>query len=537
MFSFLHRKRLVSKGLACERRRLCPQDEGWRAFLDESAWVRWLVLTAWGGALAALCFVGDLPAAWESQTLLLTAVLFAAATLLLRLQYPGVWRRNSRLSLMALAVLVNLGMTKGLLLNATPAEAGPAGYYLHLIPTAFAPMLVGVLLGAGPGVFAAVFASLFASALVRDGGALLVTSLLTGVLAVLFSRDLRKRSQLLRAGGYAGLAGLVTTLVFAPGRGVEWHAMLPQAAMAAGVGIATALVVSALLPVLENVFKITTGISWLEMADLNHPLLKRLTMEAPGTYHHSLVVANLVEAAAQAIGADALQCRVSAYFHDIGKIEKPEYFTENQAFGRNPHDDLAPTMSALIVMSHVKEGAHLALEHHLNPAIVDAIREHHGTTRVSYFHARALQQERDARAGVRLMHLREEDVPRVSEETFRYAGPKPQSRETALLMLADACEGASRSLDRPSPQDVEELVRDIVKDRIEDGQFDECPITMQELQLAADRLAATLKTMMHSRIAYPKDDDDDEEEKRPRDRAGQPPAPAPDSPHKAPRAA
>jgi putative nucleotidyltransferase with HDIG domain len=251
-------------------------------------------------------------------------------------------------------------------------------------------------------------------------------------------------------------------------------------------------------------FQITTDISWLEASDLNHPLLRRMTIEAPGTYHHSLVVANLAEAAAEGIGANATLCRVCAYFHDIGKLVKPEYFTENMNFERNPHDDLAPTMSALIILAHVKEGVDLALKHKLNKQIVDIIQEHHGTSFVYYFYQRAIQQQEDARAGGKIMNIREEDIPEVREESFRYSGPKPQTKESAIVSLADMVESASRSLEKPTPQKIEQLVEELIEERIADRQLDDCDLTLGELKIIAERFRFTLMTMLHSRIAYPK---------------------------------
>jgi putative nucleotidyltransferase with HDIG domain len=231
-----------------------------------------------------------------------------------------------------------------------------------------------------------------------------------------------------------------------------------------------------------------------------------MTIEAPGTYHHSLVVANLAEAAAEAIGANATLCRVCSYFHDVGKLVKPEYFTENMNFERNPHDDLAPTMSALIIVAHVKEGVDLALKHRLNRQIIDIIQEHHGTSLVYYFYKRALQQQEDARTGGKIMNLREEDVPEVSEETFRYSGPKPQTKESAIISLADMIESASRSLEKPTPQKIEQLVNELISQRIADGQLVECDLTLADLNLIAERFRFTLMTMLHTRIAYPKQD-------------------------------
>jgi putative nucleotidyltransferase with HDIG domain len=277
-----------------------------------------------------------------------------------------------------------------------------------------------------------------------------------------------------------------------------------QSAYAIGNGILTAMVVGGALPILEQLFQVTTDISWLEASDLNHPLLRRMTIEAPGTYHHSLVVANLAEAAAESIGANATLCRVCAYFHDVGKLMKPEYFTENMNFERNPHDDLAPTMSALIIIAHVKEGVDLSLKHKLNHRIIDIIQEHHGTSLVYYFYQRALQHQEDARAGGKIMNMREEDIPEVREESFRYPGPKPQTKESAIVSLADIVESASRSLSKPTPQKIEQLVNELIEERIADGQLDECDLTLGDLRIIAERFRFTLMTMLHSRIAYPR---------------------------------
>jgi hypothetical protein len=316
---------------------------------------------------------------------------------------------------------------------------------------------------------------------------------------------------LIRAGVFVGIAtwilamtfGLIGPIYWEMLGDTDWKLVGWQSLAAVGSGIITAMLVGGALPVLESTFGITTAISWLELADLNHPLLKRMTIEAPGTYHHSLVVANLAEAAAERIGANATMCRVCSYFHDIGKLVKPEYFTENMSYERNPHDDLAPTMSALIIIAHVKEGVDLALKHSLNQETVDIIQQHHGTSLVQYFYRRALQQQEDAREGGKIMNIREEDIPEVREESFRYGGPKPQTKEAAIINLADSIESASRSLEKPNPQKIEQLIKDIVEKRILDRQLDECDLTMRELQEVADSFRFTMRSMMHSRVAYP----------------------------------
>ena len=206
--------------------------------------------------------------------------------------------------------------------------------------------------------------------------------------------------------------------------------------------------------------------------------------------------------------------RVGAYFHDIGKLVKPEYFTENARYGRSPHDDLAPTMSALIIIAHVKEGVDLALKHGLNQQIIDVIQQHHGTSLVYYFYKRALQQQEDARQGGKIMNIREEDIPEVREESFRYSGPKPQTRECAIISLADGVESASRSLERVTPQKIDQLVEDIIQKRLIDGQLAECDLTMRELGVVAESLKHSMHSMMHSRVAYPSDRSTGEKEKR-----------------------
>jgi putative nucleotidyltransferase with HDIG domain len=231
-------------------------------------------------------------------------------------------------------------------------------------------------------------------------------------------------------------------------------------------------------------------------------LLRRMTIEAPGTYHHSLMVANLAEAAAEAIGADALRTRVCAYFHDIGKLKNPEYFIENQPPDGNPHDSMTPSMSALVIISHVKDGVDLALRHKLNREIIDVIEQHHGTSLAWFFYQRALDQRAKVRALADEDKAHETDVPEVEESTFRYPGPKPQTCETAIISLADAIESASRSMEKPTPAKIEQLVEEVIKARILEGQLDECELTLAELDEVKRSFATTLRSMLHKRVAY-----------------------------------
>jgi cyclic-di-AMP phosphodiesterase PgpH len=270
------------------------------------------------------------------------------------------------------------------------------------------------------------------------------------------------------------------------------------------------MTVSGLLPVLESIFRVTTDISWLELSDLNHKLMKRLQLEAPGTFHHSLVVASLAEAAAESIGANAPMCRVCAYFHDIGKLKKPHYFIENQG-DENPHDSITPTMSALVIIAHVKDGVDLAVKHKLNPLIIDVIKEHHGDSLVYYFYHKANELKREGEGKVEKGLEKPEDIAAVNEKNFRYPGPIPSSKESGIISLADAIESASRTLRKPSPAKIKALVDEIVMKRISEGQLNNCSLTLRELMKIRESFATTLRSMLHSRIDYPKEKEKEKE--------------------------
>ena len=317
---------------------------------------------------------------------------------------------------------------------------------------------------------------------------------------------MRKRADLLKAGLTVGALNFFCAVMLGLVMHRNWELLGREGLSGIGAAFATVMLVSFILPLVEGAFQITTTISWIELADLNHPLLQQMTIEAPGTYHHSLIVANIAEAGAKAIGIDPTACRVIAYFHDIGKIIKPEYFTENIPPGADPHENLSPSMSSLIIIAHVKEGIDLALKYRLKKPVLDAIQQHHGDSVVGYFHQRALQQQQDAREGGKIMNMREEDVPEVSENSFRYPGPRPQTKEIAIVSLADSVEAASRSLEKPTPQRIDDMVDQIVSHKIADHQLDECNLTMNEIRAVADAMATTVKNMLHTRISYAKKD-------------------------------
>jgi putative nucleotidyltransferase with HDIG domain len=512
MFDFLRRRRLLKRGLASKKqRRRRTRNELLRS-LECARFVKVIILGAFVAGLAFLIFSGQQPE--PTKSFVIALLFFATAVAALWINHPVTFSQNSRVFLVLGTIFVQLAAIKLVLMlcgeHAFRFLTPEMGWLLA--PYAFAPLVLSVLLGRNHGLYAAFFVSFWSSVLfVKIDAPLLIISLISGFTAVYLTLQVRRRGKLIRAGLGVGVAiwlasmcfGLITINLFPPTDN-DWGMIGIQSAMALGNGMVTAMLVGGALPLLEHLFQITTDISWVELSDLNHPCLRRMTIEAPGTYHHSLVVANLAEAAAEAIGANATMCRVCAYFHDVGKLAKPEYFTENMSFERNPHDDLAPSMSALIIISHVKEGVDLALKNSLNQRIIDIIQEHHGTSLVYYFYQRALQQQEDARAGGKIMNIREEDIPEVQEESFRYPGPKPQTKESAIVSLADIVESASRSLEKPTPQKVEQLVNELIEERIADGQLDECDLTLGELRVIAERFRFTLMTMLHTRIAYPK---------------------------------
>jgi len=247
------------------------------------------------------------------------------------------------------------------------------------------------------------------------------------------------------------------------------------------------------LPVFEYLFAIVTNISLLELADFNHPLLQKMILEAPGTYHHSLIVGNLSEAACTAVGANALLARIGAYYHDIGKIEKPGYFSENQNLELNKHDVLSPTISKMVIINHVKDGVELAKKYKLNARLIDFIQQHHGNSLVYYFYRRALE------------NLEEDQA--ILEEGFRYPGPKPSSKETAIVLLADSVEAATRAMREPNPAKIEELVHKIINNKFIDGQLDECELTLKDLEKISAVFIRILGGIYHSRVSYPEQKD------------------------------
>ncbi len=308
---------------------------------------------------------------------------------------------------------------------------------------------------------------------------------------ILLLRHVRTRTHLVQVAGGAGLAYLAMTVATGLITGQTWQLILFDALRNFACGTLAGFLLTGVLPLVERCFNLVTDISLLELADGSHPLLQELVKRAPGTYTHSITVATLAEAAAEAIGANPLLVRVGGYFHDIGKMLKPHYFIENQA-GENRHDELEPALSTLVIIGHVKDGTALGQQYGLPRPILDFIGQHHGTTLVEYFYREAMRLQESKGTG-------HDDL----EACFRYPGPKPQNRENGILMLADAVESTSRSLANHNPGSLNKLVHDLLMKRLLDGQFEESGLTLTELHLIEESLCKSLLGLFHVRIKYP----------------------------------
>ncbi|KWT92685.1 HD family phosphohydrolase [Candidatus Magnetominusculus xianensis] len=298
----------------------------------------------------------------------------------------------------------------------------------------------------------------------------------------------KKRSDIIKGGLYVSIANVISVIVFSMfSSNRTLGIIVPSLIFAMTSGITISAFTSIMLPILESIFKVTTDITLLELLDLNQPLMKNLMINAPGTYHHSVIVGNLVEAAAEDIGVNPLLARVSAYYHDIGKIKMPEYFVENQSGSISKHEKLTPHMSSMILISHVKEGLELADEYKLPELVKDIITQHHGTHIITYFYQKAKEEQSDP----------------PKEEDYRYPGPKPQNRIAAIVMIADAVEAASRVLKDSTPARVSGLVEKIINTVLIDGQLTECELTLKDIHKIKERFTFILIGILHKRIEYP----------------------------------
>jgi putative nucleotidyltransferase with HDIG domain len=352
----------------------------------------------------------------------------------------------------------------------------------------------------------ALLISIFTGVIYGNRLDLLVLTFLASLVAIYFGRDARRRGRLVRAAGAGGLTVAAFAALIGIADQTAFDTLIRQMVAGLSTGVLTGVLVVGLLPILESMFKRTTDITLLELTDYNHPLLRHMQLEAPGTYHHSLVVAQLSENAANAIGANPLVARVCALFHDVGKTANAAYFGENQRDRGDPHAHLTPAESARIIKQHVTDGVELAMKHQLPRAVVSVIQQHHGTTLVRYFYQRALEMSRSPFPTTKSSRGDSPaltSTPAVPEEEFRYDGPRPQFKESAIISLADGVEASSRSLRQVGPEQLQDLINRIVSERISDGQLDEAPLTLEEITRIKNSFQFTLLNMLHSRVAYP----------------------------------
>jgi putative nucleotidyltransferase with HDIG domain len=448
----------------------------------------------------------------EDSVLLPKRIFVTFVTLLfgvvyIRLVLPSFWTEGPRSSIVALAIISNLALSRFImelgeteLFGSSPILIGLLPY---LLPIAFAPMIVMITVGPRMATLTSIMTCVFHATMQEIGIEMLVGSLCTALVGVYFCREVRLRGSVLKAGTMAGITGGLVALGVGFASGSGWMVPLNHALASFVVSVFTGALVLGAMPLIENAFKVATDATLFELTDYNHPLLRRMQVEAPGTYHHSLMVANLAEDAALEVRANPTLCRACALFHDIGKMVQPHYFTENQGDFSNPHNRQNPAMSALIIKSHVKEGIEIAREHRLPKIIRDVIRQHHGTTLVKYFYLQAKQKSKQAKLPYGDAELNEPD-----ESTYRYDGPRPRFKESAIIFFADSVEAAARSLPKVTHHSVEELLDSIFQDRLEDGQLDECPLTLEEVATIKKSFLKTTLNMLHSRIEYPDEEKD-----------------------------
>lgn len=413
------------------------------------------------------------------------SMLMTLVVIYIRRDIPALSRDDDGLTLLGLLSIISI-----LAMGACVAF----GIHPFAVPTSAIAILVSLLISPRLAIITSLIFSMFLGMLYRFDFNLFFYSLISNCVAVASVLKVRNRHDMLAAGWKiigANLAALASLGLFQSWpffEGWRTDGFLPAFVFGIGNGILATVLAVGLLPYLESIFSRMTPMRLLELADFNQTLLKRMMVEAPGTYHHSLLVATLGESAAEAIGANALLTRVGCYYHDIGKLVGPRYFIENQEGLTNRHDFLKAQMSRMVVLQHVKEGLALAKEYGLDQAISDFVPQHHGTSRISFFYQRAL-----------------EEGEIIEESEYRYPGPKPQSKETAIAMLADSVEAAARSMEEMTAQRLRDMVHKIVNNKFIDGQFSNSPVTLADLHKIAESMIHTLLGIHHARIEYPEE--------------------------------
>lgn len=426
-------------------------------------------------------------------TLIMATLLAAVCGAYFKINYPEILLSNRKLFLLVAITLLTLGFAKATeyFLLGSSTHLFDIVRYPIFVP--FAAILLCSLVNPGVATFAAGFLTILLTVtLVFDSQGFMIMNLAASVVAVLTSRSLKRRKEIFVVCGKAWLACiLVSVSIHLYNNSISEHHLIGDAITSGIFLLVTAILVVGILPLLESSFKVMTDSTLMEYMDPNNDLLRRLSIEAPGTYQHSVVVGNIAETAALAIGANGLFCRVATLYHDIGKMATPQYFTENQMGGLNVHQLLTPLESAQVIMAHVPEGVSMAKQAGLPLQFIDIIKEHHGTTLVYYFYRKQLE-------------LLGGDKSLIDEKEFRYLGPKPRSKESAIIMIADSFEAASRSLDKMNEETLTELATRLIREKVEDGQFDDCLLTFEELAIVKATLVKTIAAYSHSRVKYPK---------------------------------
>lgn len=378
--------------------------------------------------------------------------------------------------LVAIILIIGLVLVKGFSLLS-----------IYLVPLATLTLLSTVLLDYRLSIIILVFSGILPNISNPDVLRFYLPLFMGSMVGVLATKDITQRGDLTKAGIFISLTQIVGVgAISLIGYG-DLRSVILNISYALGSGLLSSILAIGLMPYLEHLFQILTPIRLTELINFSQPLLKRLMLEAPGTYHHSILIGNLAESAGEALGANLPLIRAGSYYHDVGKIRRPYFFIENQLGQENLHDKLPPSLSRLIIIQHVDDGVMLAKQYRIPEQIIDFIREHHGTSLVSYFYHKALRESPND----------------VREEDYRYKGPKPRSKETAIVMLADAVEAAVRSLERPTPQKIEDVVRSIIEERLKDGQLEESPLTLRDLNIIAGSFIKVLNGLFHPRIEYP----------------------------------
>ncbi len=431
----------------------------------------------------------ELPVASIIGVFLLVALLMLVVLFYLYQQNREIYEHSGHLYLLGIIVVMVLAVGKAIIaINVTqwPEFGAQFGY---MVPLAAAGMLIAILLDSRLAVLVVAVMSLMLGVMTGNQLRFGLVGLISGITGVYSVSKLSQRGDLVRAGVFTSLANITAIFVVGLATGTSLGLLVPTSLVMGFIsGILSSILTNGSLPFFENTFRLTSPVRLLELSQPNNVLLKKLLTEAPGTYHHSIIVGNLAEAAVDAVGGDSLLVRVGAYYHDIGKIKRPYFFIENQMSCDNPHDKIAPSLSTLILTSHVKDGVEMAKENKLPHGIIDIIDQHHGTGLVKYFFHKALENDR---------------TESVTEEEYRYEGPKPQTRESAIVMLADSVEAAVRSMQNRTPGRVEGLVRKIIKDKLYDEQLEECDLTFKDLDAIATSFVRVLSGIFHSRVEYP----------------------------------